>query len=129
MIFGEFLIALIIALFFTTVLAVSGKKHRSWKKIMSIFLIVLFASWAGGVWITPVGPAFLGIYWLSFFIVALILVLILETVAALHATPTSFDKKESRKEEEALEALISTSFLMLLVVFIIVIVLGYIKRY
>jgi MFS family permease len=129
MIFGEFLIALVIALFFTIVLAVSGKKHRTWKKMITIFLIMLFASWAGGIWITPVGPAFSGIYWLSFFIVALILALILETATALHASPSDIDKKETRKEEESLEILISFSFLILLIVFIIVIVIGYIKRY
>ena len=128
MIFGDFLMALVIALFFTIVLTVSGKKYRSWKRIIVIFLIMLFASWAGGVWITPVGPAFLGIYWLSFFIVALILALTLETVSALHATPSDIDKKETRKKEEALEMLISTSFLILLIVFMIVIIVGYIKQ-
>jgi MFS family permease len=128
MIFGDFLIALIIALFFTTVLTISGKKHRSWRKIIAIFLIMLFASWAGGIWITPVGPAFLGIYWLSFFVVALITVLILETVSTLHAAPFKEDKKETQKKEEALEVLISTSFLILLIVFVIIIVLGYAKR-
>jgi hypothetical protein len=127
MIFGEFLIALVIALFFTIVLAVSGKKHRTWKKMITIFLLMLFASWAGGIWISPVGPAFLGIYWLSFFIVALILALILETVSALHASPSDINKKETRKKEEALEILISTSFLILLILFIIVIVIGYVK--
>jgi MFS family permease len=128
MILGDFFIALIIALFFTTVLAISGKKHRTWKRIITIFLIILFASWAGGIWIAPVGPAILGIYWLSFFIVALILALIMETVSALHASPSDIDKKETRKEEETLEILISTSFLILLIVFIIVIVIGYLKR-
>ncbi len=127
MIFGEFLIALIIALFFTTILAVSGKKHRTWKKVITIFLIMLFASWAGGIWITPVGPAILGIYWLSIFVVALILALIMETVSAMHASPSDVSKKETKKEEETLEVLISTSFLILLIIFVIVIVIGYIK--
>lgn len=127
MILGEFLIALIIALFFTTILAVSGKKHRTWKRVITIFLIMLFASWAGGIWITPVGPAILGIYWLSIFVVALILALIMETVSAMHASPSDVSKKETKKEEETLEVLISTSFLILLIIFIIVIVIGYIK--
>lgn len=128
MIIVEFLIALIITLFFTTVLAISGKKHRSWKKIISIFFIMLFASWAGGIWITPVGPTFLDIYWLSYFMVALIVVLIMETVSALHAAPSDIDTKETRKKEEALEVLISTSFLTLIIVFIVIIVLRYIMR-
>jgi MFS family permease len=128
MILGEFFIALVIALFFTIVLAVSGKKHRTWKRMIMIFLIILFSSWAGGVWITPIGPAFLGIYWLSFFIVALILSLILETVSTLHASPPDIDKKETRKEEESLEVLISSSFLILLIIFIIIIVIGYLKQ-
>ena len=128
MIFGEFLIALIISLFFTIVLVASSQKHRSWKKIITIFFILLFASWAGGVWITPVGPAFLGIYWLSFFLVALILALILETVSALHASPSDVDDKDTLKEEESLEVLISISFLLLLIIFIGVIIIGYINR-
>lgn len=128
MIFGDFLIALIISLFFTIVLAASGQKHRSWQKIIIIFLIILFASWAGGIWITPVGPSFLGIYWLSFFIVALISALVLETISALHAPPPDIDNKETRKKEEALEVLISISFLMLLVIFIAVIIIKYINR-
>ncbi len=128
MIIGDFLMAMIIALFFTIVLTVSGRKYRSWKRIIIIFLLLLFTSWAGGVWITPVGPAFLGIYWLSFFIVALILALTLETVSALHATPSDIDKKETRKKEEALEILISASFLILLIVFMIVITFGYVKK-
>jgi hypothetical protein len=128
MIFGDFLIALIISLFFTIVLAASGQKHRSWKRIIIIFLIMLFASWAGGVWITPIGPTFLGIYWVSFFTVALILALILETISTLHATASDINKKETRKKEETLEVLISVSFLILLIVFIIVIIIAYIKR-
>ena len=103
-------------------------KHRSWKKIITIFFILLLASWAGGVWITPVGPAFLGIYWLSFFTVALILSLVLETVSALHASPSDVDDKDTLKEEESLEVLISISFLLLLIIFIGVIIIGYINR-
>ncbi len=128
MIFGDFLIALVIAMFFTIVLAVSGQKHRSWKRIITIFLIILLTSWAGGVWINPVGPAFLGIYWISFFIVALILALIMETVSTLHAMPSKIDNKETRKKEETLEILLSVSFLILLIVVIIVIITGYFHR-
>lgn len=128
MIIGELLMALIISLFFTIVLTISGKKNRSWKKILVLFLILLFASWAGGIWITPVGPEFLGIYWLSFFVVALITALILETVSSLHAAPSDIDSTETRDKVEALEILVGTSFLILLIVFIFVIVLGYIKR-
>jgi uncharacterized membrane protein len=128
MILGDFLIAFVIALFFTIVLVASGRKHRSWKRIITIFMIILFASWAGGVWVTPVGPAILGIYWVSFFIVALILALIMETVSALHAAPQDISKKDTRKEEESLEILISTSFLILLIIFIAVIIIGYISR-
>jgi hypothetical protein len=128
MIFGDFLIALIISLFFTIVLVASRQKHRSWKKIITIFFILLFASWAGGVWITPVGPAFLGIYWLSFFIVALILSLVLETVSALHASPSDVAEKDTIKEEESIEVLISISFLLLLIIFIGVLIIGYINR-
>lgn len=56
------------------------------------------------------------------------MVLILETYTALHATPSDVDNKETKKKEEALEVLISTSFLILLILFMIIIVLGYARR-
>lgn len=125
MILGDFLIAFVIAIFFTTMLGATGQKHRSVKKLIIIFLIILLTSWAGGVWISPVGPAFLGFYWISFFIVALILALVMETISTLHSTPSNIDKKETRKKEEALEILLGVSFLILLIVVIIVIIAGY----
>lgn len=128
MFFADFLIALIIAMFFTIVLAVSGQKHRSWVKILAIFLIILLTSWAGGVWITPVGPTFSGIYWISYFIIALILALIMEVVSTLHAAPSKIDKKENQKKEESLEILLSISFFILLIVIIIIIIAGYFHR-
>lgn len=128
MFFADFLIALIIAIFFTIVLAVSGQKHRSWVKILAIFLIILLTSWAGGVWITPVGPTFSGIYWISYFIIALILALIMEVVSTLHAAPSKIDKKENQKKEESLEILLSISFFILLIVIIIIIIAGYFHR-
>lgn len=128
MFFADFLIALIIAMFFTIVLAVSGQKHRSWVKILAIFLIILLTSWAGGVWITPVGPTFSGIYWISYFIIALILALIMEVVSTLHAAPSKIDKKENQKKEESLEILLSISFFILLIVIIVIIIAGYFHR-
>ncbi len=128
MIVADFLIAFIIAMFFTMVLAVSGQKHRSWKKIVTIFLIILFTSWAGGVWITPVGPSFLGIYWISFFIIALILALVMEIMASLHATDSNIDKRENQKKEETLEIVLSISFFMLMIAVIIIIIAGYFHR-
>jgi hypothetical protein len=128
MILGDFLIALIIAMFFTMVLAVSGQKHRSGKKIVAIFLIILFTSWAGGVWISPIGPSFLGIYWISFFIIALIIALVMEIMAVLHATPSNIDKRETYKKEETLEILLGISFITLMIAVIIIIIAGYFHR-
>jgi hypothetical protein len=125
--FAELVFALAIALFYTVVFTVAGRRAKSWRRIVLFFLIIFFAAWAGGVWITPVGPVFLGVYWLIFFIVGLVFALLLEGLNAFSGVAKSKPKDEDIEGKE-IEKVISYVFLILFFAFVIIIVAGYLHR-
>lgn len=107
--------------------AVAGRRTKSGSRIVLFFLIIFFAAWAGGVWVTPVGPVFLGVYWLTFFIVGLVFALLLEALNALSGAPKS-RVKDIDMEEKEIEKVVSYVFLILFLAFVIIIIAGYIHR-
>ena len=83
------LVALFLA-FILTLLLAAGSRGQPWGGGLAVFFLILFlATWAGGLWLMPVGPLMLGVPWLSFVLVALIVGLILVSM-----TPNG------RREEE-----------------------------
>ena len=128
MLFVDLLFALAIALFFTVIFTVLGRRKKPWNRLIVFFLIIFFSAWAGGVWIAPAGDISLGIYWLSFFVTGLIFALVLETVAAFSPRSSQIDNKEMHKEEEELETALGTYFWILILAFIVLIIVGYIHR-
>jgi MFS family permease len=125
MIFVEMLFALAIALLFTVVFTGLSRRARSMRRRLIFFFIVFFAAWAGGVWVAPVGPTILGVYWLSFFIAGLIFALVMEAIAALSRPdqPSDIQKKEANIEVE-----MGIFFWLLFFAFIVLIIVGYILR-
>ncbi len=130
MVFAEFAFALVIALFFTLAFTVLGRRAKSWKRILIVFFVILLGAWAGGVWITPVGPTLLGVYWLTFFIVGLVFALLLEAVTAFSESARMREKEDAReaKEEREIEEVVGIFFLILFLAFVAVIIFGYIHR-
>lgn len=55
-----------------------------WSAVLFFFLIVFAASWAGGAWVRPVGPAFWGVYWLAFVGMGFVAALLLAAVSTPH---------------------------------------------
>lgn len=81
----DFLIALLIALLLTAIFAGILRGHRFGAALIFFFVVLLLATWAGGVWITPLGPEISGVKWLSFVLVGLFFALVL--TAALPPDP------------------------------------------
>lgn len=131
MVFVEALFALAVALFLTVVFAVIGRQGRRPARVIVFFVVVFLGAWAGGIWITPVGPSILGVYWVSFFAAGLLFALVLEAVAAFStrpAEPQSGHIQEDKKEEREIESVLGAFFWVLLAMFVAAIILGYIGR-
>jgi len=131
MVFIELVFALAVALFLTVVFAVIGRQAKSARRVLIFFVVVFFGAWAGGIWLTPVGPVLLGVYWLSFFAVGLIFALVMEAVAAFpgKSVSQSQEEKTDTKEEGEIESVMWIFFWVLIVGFVAAIVFGYVRRF
>jgi hypothetical protein len=67
-------------------------------------LAVLLGSWAGGLWLPPVGPRVAGVPWGSFFLSALILSTFFFLMAAPHFSNPSGGSAEGRDHHPEQEA-------------------------
>lgn len=54
MVFWDFLTAMLIAVLFTLVFAVGVGGHRRGGPLLTFFLLLLFLTWAGGLWLKPI---------------------------------------------------------------------------
>ncbi|MFP4016245.1 MAG: hypothetical protein ACLFUI_04355 [Halanaerobiales bacterium] len=78
MFFLELLFAIVIALLLAGLFGI-GLRHGD-RDFLWFFLIMILFIWAGGVWITPVGPLLWGVPWLSFLLVGLFFMLLFVAV-------------------------------------------------
>jgi len=125
----DFVFALAITLLFVILFAIVFRYRGPWNSMLWFFLIVLLATWAGGVWLTPVGPSIRGFYWMPFLMVGLIVVLLL--VAATFPTrerPTIelIDEKERRAKRRAAGTALGIAFWVLLILLLAAIFLRYV---
>jgi len=117
-----FLAALLLSLLFTA----GFRRPADWANFLIFFVVVFLAAWAGGVWLTPFGPAVWGVYWLPFLLVALVIALILAALVP-NRPPRSRRQAELQAEEAAeAETALSVFFWILMVVLLIGIIVHYV---
>ena len=71
------------ALLLPVAVRVRGVHHSevSPSRIFFLLLILFFATWAGGIWLAPVGPRVWGESWLGFLVIALLVGLLMAALA------------------------------------------------
>jgi hypothetical protein len=135
MIFTEIFIALIVAIFFSALLVFTLRWERPDRKgiipsMLFLFFIIFFFTWAGGIWLAPLGPGTWTVDWLPFFIVGLIITLMLITlIPPRRRIPRSTVEVVEKKRDEQIERetarALNVFFWLLLAVLIITIVARY----
>jgi hypothetical protein len=110
---AEFVVALIVALLVSVLFGYALRRRIPRKGFFWFFLILLLATWAGGMWIGPFGPTFRGIFWLPFVLVAVLVGLLLAAIAPRRA-PTgrieTLEMLEEIEQKRKLEKLTYISF-------------------
>ena len=107
MFFSGLLFALVIACLLTLIFAI-GFRRQGWGIGLMIFFLVLFlATWAGGVWLTPIGPVWWGVPWLSFLLVGIVMALLLVALIpdGRRARPAADPTRETPAERDTLVAI------------------------
>lgn len=126
MFLGEVLLALCMAILFTLIFTLGFKRPGPWTAWWAFFLVIFLAAWAGGLWISPAGPVFIGIYWLPIILVAFIFAVLLAAVSPLQTRQPKVETvSQVEKQETAAEKVFDAFFWLLLFSLVIAIILGY----
>lgn len=127
MFFPGLLFALVIACILTVIFAI-GFRRQGWGiGLMLFFLILFLATWAGGLWLTPIGPLWWGVPWLSFLLVGIMMALLLVALIPNGRRPRAAGdpKQKARASADTLVA-IDVFFWVLIVGLLVTIVIRYI---
>lgn len=132
----ELIIAFIVAVFFSVLLVFALGWERPDRKgviptILYLFILIFLFTWAGGIWLTPMGPATWNISWLPFFIVGFIITLMLITLIPprwrrRRSTIEVVEKKEDERIERETAKALNIFFWVLLIILVLTIMVHYV---
>jgi hypothetical protein len=125
MFFADMLLAILVALLLSIIYTVGFRRPASWRNFLIFFTVLFLAAWAGGVWLTPIGPALWGLYWLPFLIVGVIVALLLAAFIPNPRPRSRIDAERQADKAAETEAALSVFFWILTVVLLIVIAVRY----
>lgn len=94
--------------------------------VLFLFFILFLGTWAGGLWITPFGSPWLGVYWMPFLVAGLFVALLV--AATDQSSRRSYERKETEPdhvEHAALATAFGLLFWILIMALAIAIVAGY----
>jgi len=97
----DFAAALLIALLLTSIFGGVLRKHRFGSALIFFFVVLLFGTWAGGVWVAPVGPLLWGVAWISFVFVGLFFALLLTALMPPTEERTETQQAPAQRKREA----------------------------
>jgi Ca2+/Na+ antiporter len=131
--FKEFLISLVVALVLCVIFALVTRRKARRTGFVWFFLFVLMATWAGGVWLRPFGPAWGDVRWLQFLVIGLLVVLMFALFAPLrpprgrHETLDQLDEIAQQKELAKVTYItLGIVFWVILIIFILAIISRYV---
>ena len=133
MIVKELITALVIASLMVTGFLLLIRRSGTRYGKMWLFLIVFGATWAGGVWIRPLGPPVGGVYWLTFALAGIIAVGLIGLFTPHrppHGRHETLEKLEQVKQSEELQQMTTMTlgmlFWLVLSIFVVAIVFRYV---
>jgi hypothetical protein len=124
----EFVFALVISMlcaaFLLPVTARTGFRMRHPDvepgSIFVTLLILFLATWAGGIWLVPLGPRLWGVAWGSFVVVGLVVALVIAAVSRPDDRPSPLDELPTARQR-----VVDLLALILMVTLVLAIVAGY----
>ena len=132
MFLAHLLVAFLVALF-SSLLLIPFRRPRSTQAkastavgVLFLFFILFLGTWAGGLWITPFGSSWLGVYWMPFVVAGLFVALLL--AATDRSSRRSYERKKTdpdHVEHAALATTFGLLFWILIMALAIAIVAGY----
>jgi hypothetical protein len=127
----DLLVALLVGLILTALFSIVIGRTGPWNSLILFFIIIFLGTWAGGLWLRPVGPSLYGYYWITYLIVGILIAVIIAASSPEYSrrkrkTIKLKTAEELQNEEKTSESRKMDLFLSLLIIlFLIIIIFGY----
>jgi hypothetical protein len=128
MFFTHFILALIVAVLLALAFASVSGARRPWSGMLTFLLIILLASWSGGIWISPFGPVLWSATWLPFLLAGLIVALVFAGAAMPEkeeSTVELVDPGQRRRQREGARLVLNVFVSALILILLVSIVIRY----
>lgn len=125
MFWGTVLLTLLMAVLFTMIFTLGLKRPGPWTAGWTFFLVVFLAAWAGSLWLSPAGPAFIGIHWLPILLISFVVALLLAAMTPPRQGPSHVETISQVHQQEAARKDFDMFFWILLASLAFIILLGY----
>jgi len=127
MFIADLILVFILSLAGTALLAYELKRSGSYTHgiIFMIFLLMLLGIWAGGVWIVPLGPPILGVYWVSFISVGIFLTVFIMSMLSGSGKSARRSKNTGNREADPISVLSFDMFFVFLLFFFVAAILSH----
>lgn len=126
MLFAHVLFAFFTALVISLIFSRRFRRIGPWPNFWAYFFIIFLAIWAGGIWVSPVGPSLLGVYWLPFFVVGLTMGLLFAVALPRSKPRTRGEALRKADQERAAVEAFSLFFWGIILIFSIAIIARYV---
>jgi hypothetical protein len=113
MLIADLSVALVFGLFIVWGVVFAFGTKGPWDSFLWFFVVVALFAWAGGVWLVPFGPRFMGIGWFPIMLMGFLAVLLL-TAASPRKSPKTVLSKEQTESENAGKRAVGLFFWLLL---------------
>ncbi|MFW6147239.1 MAG: hypothetical protein ACOC6B_02490 [Thermodesulfobacteriota bacterium] len=125
MLLAYILFFVLVGVLLTAILLLGLRRKRTWREFLTLFTVVLLGAWAGGLWVSDVGPSAWGVYWVPFLFTGLIFALLLAAAAPPRMPRSLPEQVEQVQAEKKREREVGWLIWVLLAALIVTIVIRY----
>lgn len=125
MVLADFLVALIVATVLVAALGAGLRRLPVGSVLLAMFVILFLATWAGGAWMTPVGPRLAGTSVLSFLVVGLLTALLITAFIPRQPPRTRGEALRQADARREVAAFVNVFFWLVVVMLLVGIAVRY----
>lgn len=123
----ELVTALLIAGVLVTLLMLGLRRRPFGGPLLALLVLLFLGTWAGGMWLAPIGPAMAGVHVLSFLAAGLLMALVLAAASPPGRPRTRGEALRMAEARDAARATLDLFFWLAIALLAIAVLVGYLR--
>ncbi len=103
------------------------EEDTAWPELAFLFVILFFITWAGGIWLQPLGPVMWSVYWIPFVAVGIVAALFLIAATPQRRPRNRREALRQRAQERTLETTFGVFFWILVTILLAAVIARYLS--